>query len=453
MDLTKYAIGFRIQGSERQHRGLYPQLLSYKATEVMLPQRGLRLVVLGLLALQSAYAATNAADVAALAGLQRCIAQHASKLPYVMGWNISSSSSSSTPGINSAPGAAAVTAQLAALGVPGLGSPPPAAAASAASGSSDPCGTVPWTGLLCTGDRVTSVLISQIATIRNLPCDVATLADLANLGEVTTVDFTNAGLTGSLPAAWAYGFGSLTSLTLAQNDIEGELPAAWRDGFKNLVTLDLNQNRIGGQLPPAWGSGAAFPALINLVLGNNDISGELPEWTGGFPRVQLFGLSSNQLGGVLPDIWNFPSLRTLELYSNDLYGCLPGSWPINLPNLTSLTLQNNLLSGELPETYDDWDSLTSIAITPGNEFCGTISAEFAATPDSRGRRFNPEPQVADSAGGYDLPSCNGVACPGYAYAAGPAPAAAPAVAAASAAAAAPQLPAVAVAGRRRLLHK
>lgn len=47
----------------------------------------------------------------------------------------------------------------------------------------------------------------------------------------------------------------------------------------------------------------------------------------------------------------------------------------------------------------------------------------------------------------------GVACPGYAYAAGPAPAAAPAVAAASAAAAAPQLPAVAVAGRRRLLHK
>lgn len=43
------------------------------------------------------------------------------------------------------------------------------------------------------------------------------------------------------------------------------------------------------------------------------VAGELPEWTGGFPRVQLFGLSSNQLGGVLPDIWNFPSLRTLEV--------------------------------------------------------------------------------------------------------------------------------------------
>lgn len=53
-------------------------------------------------------------------------------------------------------------------------------------------------------------------------------------------------------------------------------------------------------------------------------------------------------------------LCALQLYSNDLYGCLPGSWPINLPNLTSLTLQNNLLSGELPETYDDWDSLTSM---------------------------------------------------------------------------------------------
>lgn len=68
---------------------------------------------------QSVSSGMHVPAVAALAGLQRCIAQHASKLPYVMGWNISSSSSSSTPGINSAPGAAAVTAQLAALGVPG----------------------------------------------------------------------------------------------------------------------------------------------------------------------------------------------------------------------------------------------------------------------------------------------------------------------------------------------
>ena len=48
------------------------------------------------------------------------------------------------------------------------------------------------------------------------------------------------------------------------------------------------------------------------------------------------------------------------------------------------------------------------AITPGNDFCGTISPELAATPDSRGSRFDPEPATLNSARGYDLVSCNGV---------------------------------------------
>ena len=45
--------------------------------------------------------------------------------------------------------------------------------------------------------------------------------------------------------------------------------------FQKLQTLNLEQNKITGQLPPQWGSGTAFPALINLILGNNDISGAL----------------------------------------------------------------------------------------------------------------------------------------------------------------------------------
>ena len=91
--------------------------------------------------------------MAALAGLQRCVAEHASKLPYVQGWNISGTGAVAS---NSAPGAEEMLKQLAAMGVPGLGTPPPAAAGTAA-GNSDPCGTVPWTGLLCSGDRVTQV--------------------------------------------------------------------------------------------------------------------------------------------------------------------------------------------------------------------------------------------------------------------------------------------------------
>ena len=41
--------------------------------------------------------------------------------------------------------------------------------------------------------------------------------------------------------------------------------------FAKLNTLDLDQNSITGSLPANWSSG--FPTLINLVLGNNNLSG------------------------------------------------------------------------------------------------------------------------------------------------------------------------------------
>ena len=43
--------------------------------------------------------------------------------------------------------------------------------------------------------------------------------------------------------------------------------------FQKLNTLRLEQNKITGQLPLQWGSPDSFPSLINLVLGNNNISG------------------------------------------------------------------------------------------------------------------------------------------------------------------------------------
>ena len=48
------------------------------------------------------------------------------------------------------------------------------------------------------------------------------------------------------------------------------------------------------------------------MLGNNSLSGELPLWTG-FPKAQLFGLSNNDLDGVLPDRWAFPELSQLQV--------------------------------------------------------------------------------------------------------------------------------------------
>ena len=93
--------------------------------------------------------------VAALTGLQACVAANAKNLAYVYGWN-TSSSSSATP--SAVPGAASIDATLAAAGVPGVTASGTTPSAPGASASTDPCGTTqPWTGLLCSGGRVTTM--------------------------------------------------------------------------------------------------------------------------------------------------------------------------------------------------------------------------------------------------------------------------------------------------------
>ena len=34
-------------------------------------------------------------------------------------------------------------------------------------------------------------------------------------------------------------------------------------------TIDLDQNKLSGPLPPSWGNTSVLPALLNLVLGEN----------------------------------------------------------------------------------------------------------------------------------------------------------------------------------------
>ena len=84
-------------------------------------------------------------------------------------------------------------------------------------------------------------LISQLATTKNLPCDVGTLGDLSGLSAVQMVDFTNAGLTGTLPSEWASGFDSLTTLNLPMNNIKGSLPASWSTGYGTLACVHGSQ--------------------------------------------------------------------------------------------------------------------------------------------------------------------------------------------------------------------
>ena len=45
-------------------------------------------------------------------------------------------------------------------------------------------------------------------------------------------------------------------------------------------------------------------------------------------------------------------------------GCLPSTWPTHLHNLTTLRVEDDNLSGNLPSSYDNWNSLTTMCVPP-----------------------------------------------------------------------------------------
>ncbi|GAB4821548.1 hypothetical protein N2152v2_008594 [Parachlorella kessleri] len=135
-------------------------------------------------------------------------------------------------------------------------------------------------------------------------------------------------------------------------------------------------SRLSGTLPAAWGSPGAFPSLLELVIGDGNIVGNLPEeWSGpGFPLLQLLSIENVGLTGTLPPQWlaapeAFPNLRRLTLGDCGLSGTLPASWGDegHLSRLQVLDLRLNNLSGPVPDSWlcGGLPALTALWL-PGN---------------------------------------------------------------------------------------
>ena len=69
--------------------------------------------------------------------------------------------------------------------------------------------------------------------------------------------------------------------------------------------VDLSSNRLGGNLPQEWGASGRWPVLTSLDLSGNSLGGNLPqEWgrdNGSMQALAQLDVSSNELTGSLPD--------------------------------------------------------------------------------------------------------------------------------------------------------
>jgi len=181
-----------------------------------------------------------------------------------------------------------------------------------------------WQGVILENGRVVELSLPNM-NIQGILHDF-------NLSELRLLNLGDNYLTGDLPT---FGLLShLEELLMPNNLFDSSLPDY---NLPNLKILDLSNNQLQDDLPQ-------FTNLINLesiFLFSNDLSGAIPDYQ--LTNLETLRLGNNNISGNIPNFTQSSSLSEVHLNDNNLTGGIPLF--INQPDLQSLYLQNNQLSG------------------------------------------------------------------------------------------------------------
>ncbi|XP_042483606.1 putative receptor-like protein kinase At3g47110 [Macadamia integrifolia] len=141
----------------------------------------------------------------------------------------------------------------------------------------------------------------------------------------------------------------------------------------HLTVFELNDNRFGGMLPNSIAN--LSTQLIDLSLGENKISGEIPVGMENLANLQSLDLSENLLQGSIPtSIGRLQMLNGLYLDGNRFTGSIPPSLG-NLTLLIELYLRDNRLQGKIPSSLGQCKYMLRLALS-GNSFDSVIPREI-----------------------------------------------------------------------------
>ncbi|RVW13899.1 Leucine-rich repeat receptor protein kinase MSL1 [Vitis vinifera] len=206
--------------------------------------------------------------------------------------------------------------------------------------------------------------------------------------EISTLDLSNASISGSIPKwFWNISF-NMQWLNLSDNQLQGQLPNSLNfygeseidfssnlfEGpipfsIKGVYLLDLSHNKFSGLIPLSRGE--SMLDLYYLFLSENQIMGTIPDSIGHITSLRVIDFSRNNLTGSIPStINNCSSLIVLDLGNNNLSGMLPKSLG-QLQWLESLHLNDNKLSGELPSSFQNLSRLELLDLSY-NQLSGKV---------------------------------------------------------------------------------
>ena len=130
-------------------------------------------------------------------------------------------------------------------------------------------------------------------------------------------------------------FLNLDTLNLSINNLSSSIPIEL-SSLSNLKTLNLHYNKLSGNLPFQIGS---LLGLERLYLNYNKLSGSIPNQIGNLSNLIEFHIHQNFISGSIPpEIGNLENLESLFLADNSLTGAIPVEL-FNLQNLKYLNIR------------------------------------------------------------------------------------------------------------------
>jgi len=127
------------------------------------------------------------------------------------------------------------------------------------------------------------------------------------------------------------------------------------DARDRVVILRVDHNNVSGTIPTEI---RFLERLFDLDLdGNQMIGGSMPDIFGDLPLLTTLDLDDNQLSGTIPEsIYTKDLLGTLDLNDNQISGTISNNIS-NLSRLIILQLDDNLMTGTIPTVIGELSDL------------------------------------------------------------------------------------------------
>ncbi|KAG5617707.1 hypothetical protein H5410_017531 [Solanum commersonii] len=157
---------------------------------------------------------------------------------------------------------------------------------------------------------------------------------------------------------------------MSNNNLTGSTPGSI-GRLTNLGGLNLGNSLLTGVIPSSIGN---LTELVYLYLGLNRLEGNIPSTLGNYSQLLKLGISENNLTGTIPQqLFALSSLTNIYASYNSLTGSLPGNSLQgtipnleDLPDLQSLDLSQNNLSGPIPHFIASFTSLLYLNLSFNN---------------------------------------------------------------------------------------